>query len=230
MADAAAASAAPAPATHAMSASVVIRALGVTDYATTWHAMQAFTAARTCATPDEIWLTEHPPIYTLGLAGRREHLLRDNGIPTLQVDRGGQVTYHAPGQLVAYVLFDLRRWRLSVRDAVRAVEDAVIKWLATLQLQASGDVAAPGVYVSTSMGRAKIAALGLKIRHGCTYHGVAINIAMNLTPFHDIDPCGFPGLAVTQLADLGVALTVASAGAEFAPFLAEALSAKGRHE
>ena len=207
---------------------IVIRTLGRTDYASTWQAMQDFTAVRDASTPDEIWLTEHPPIYTLGLAGKREHLLRDNGIPLLKVDRGGQVTYHGPGQLVAYVLFDLARWRLSVRDAVRAIEDGVIKWLASLAIVAAGDVKAPGVYVDTAAGRAKIGALGLKIRHGCSYHGAAINIAMNLAPFHDINPCGFPGLAVTQLADLGVARTVESAGAEFAPFLAAALTAKGR--
>ena len=206
----------------------VIRTLGRTEYAATWQAMQDFTAARSPDTPDEIWLTEHPPVYTLGLAGRREHLLRDNGIPVLKVDRGGQVTYHGPGQLVAYVLQDLPRSRLSVRDAVRAIEDGVITWLAALKIAAAGDAKAPGVYVGTAAGRAKIGALGLKIRHGCSYHGVAINIAMNLAPFHDINPCGFPGLAVTQLADLGVTRSVDAAGREFAPFLAAALAAKAK--
>ena len=217
-----------APITPSGTDAIVIRALGRSDYAFTWKAMQDFTAARHADTPDEIWLTEHPPIYTLGLAGKPEHLLRDNGIPVLKVDRGGQVTYHGPGQLVAYVLFDLPRWRLSVRDAVRAIEDGVIKWLASLEIVAAGDVKAPGVYVDTAIGRAKIGALGLKIRHGCSYHGAAINIAMNLAPFHDINPCGFPGLAITQLADLGVARTVESAGAECASFLAAALTARGR--
>ncbi len=206
---------------------ILVRALGRTDYTATWHAMQAFTDARSADTRDEIWLTEHPPVYTLGLAGRREHLLRDNGIPTVKVDRGGQVTYHGRGQLVAYVLLDLKRWQLTVRDAVRAIETGVVDWLATLNVAASGDVEAPGVYVQHAGMRAKIAALGLKIRRGATYHGVAINVAMDLAPFRDIDPCGYPGLAVTDLASLGVELDVASAGAQFAPHLAEALTARG---
>jgi lipoyl(octanoyl) transferase len=196
------------------------RALGPTDYETTWRAMQAFTDARNAATSDEIWLTEHPPIYTLGLAGRREHLLRDNGIPVLKVDRGGQITYHGPGQLVAYTLFDLRRSRVGIRAMVRSIEGAVLEWLGSFGLSAYAKPSAPGVYLAVAGAEAKIAALGLKVRNGCTYHGVAVNIAMNLAPFADIDPCGFPGLAVTQLADLGVARTVAAAGAELAPILA----------
>jgi lipoyl(octanoyl) transferase len=200
--------------------SVRIRALGRSDYAATWRAMQAFTETRNEATPDEIWLTEHPPIYTLGLAGRREHLLRDNGIPVQKVDRGGQVTYHGPGQLVAYTLFDLRRSHVGIRDAVRRIEDAVIEWLRTLGIPAYGKPSAPGVYVALANVEAKIAALGLKVRNGCTYHGLAVNIAMDLAPFADIDPCGYPGLAVTQLADLGVARTVSGAGSELAPILA----------
>ena len=187
---------------------------------TTWRAMQAFTDARDAGTPDEIWLTEHPPIYTLGLAGRREHLLRDNGIPVLAVDRGGQVTFHGPGQLVAYTLLDLRRSRLGVRGMVRSIEGAVIEWLGACGISAYGKPSAPGVYVALAGTEAKIAALGLKVRNGCTYHGLAVNIAMDLTPFADIDPCGYPGLAVTQLADLGVARTVTAAGAELAPILA----------
>ncbi|MBS0322159.1 MAG: lipoyl(octanoyl) transferase LipB [Proteobacteria bacterium] len=211
-------------------AAITVRALGRTDYEATWRAMQAFTDARTATTGDEIWLTEHPPVYTLGLAGRRQHLLRDNGIPAVKVDRGGQVTYHGPGQLVAYVLLDLRRWRLSVRDAIRAIETGVIDWFATLNVAASGDVEAPGVYVVHAGTRAKIAALGLKIRHGATYHGVAINVAMDLAPFRDIDPCGYPGLAVTDLASLGVTLDMATAGMRFAPHLAQALTARGSHD
>ena len=199
---------------------VRIRALGRSDYATTWRAMQAFTDARTEETSDEIWLTEHPPIYTLGLAGRREHLLRDNGIPVQKVDRGGQITYHGPGQLVAYTLFDLRRSRVGVRAMVRSIEGAVIEWLRALGISAYGKPSAPGVYVAIANAEAKIAALGLKVRNGCTYHGLAVNIAMDLAPFADIDPCGYPGLAVTQLADLGVARTVAAAGGELAPILA----------
>jgi len=201
-----------------------IRRLGIADYEATWRAMQAFTDARTLDTPDALWLTEHPPVYTLGLAGRREHLLRANGVPLIKVDRGGQVTFHGPGQLVVYVLFDLRRARLGVRDMVRRLEDAVVNWLGTFGIAAYGKPAAPGVYVARSDGEAKIAALGLKVRNGCTYHGLAVNVAMDLAPFADIDPCGFPGLAVTQLADLGVVRTVEAAGVELAPVLVARLA------
>jgi lipoyl(octanoyl) transferase len=194
---------------------MIVRALGVTDYETTWRAMQRVTDARGVDDEDEIWLTEHPPIYTLGLAGRREHVLRDNGIPVVKVDRGGQVTYHGPGQLVAYTLVDLRRARLSIREMVRRLESAVIEWLSTFGIAAHGKIDAPGVYVDA----AKIAALGLRVRRHSTYHGLAVNVAMNLAPFSDIDPCGYPGLAVTQLADFGVTRTVAQAGEELTPFL-----------
>jgi lipoyl(octanoyl) transferase len=203
---------------------VTIRALGRTEYEATWRAMQAFTDARGPETRDEIWLTEHPPVYTLGLAGRREHLLRDNGIPAIKVDRGGQITYHGPGQLVAYTLFDLKRAKLGVRDMVRRIEAAVIQWLDSFGISAYGKTSAPGVYVATTRGEAKIAALGLKVRNGCTYHGLAVNIAMDLAPFSDIDPCGYPGLGVTQLADLGVARSLDEAGAELAPILARHLT------
>ena len=185
--------------------------------------MQAFTATRTGDAPDELWLTEHEPVYTLGLAGRREHVLRDNGIPVLRLDRGGQVTYHGPGQLVAYVLFDLRRAGFGVRDMVRRVEGAVVEWLGSLGIAAYGKPSAPGVYVRTEV-EAKIAALGLRVRQGCTYHGLAVNVAMDLAPFSDIDPCGYPGLAVTQLADFGVARTVEQAGSELAPLLTSRLA------
>ena len=204
----------------------MIRALGRTEYEPTWRAMQAFTATRSIDTRDEIWLTEHPPVYTLGLAGRREHLLRDNGIPAIKVDRGGQITYHGPGQLVAYLLYDLRPRKLGIRAMVRRIEGALVEWLASLGVPAYGKPMAPGVYVARQGGEAKIAALGLKVRNGCTYHGLAVNVAMDLAPFADIDPCGYPGLAVTQLADLGVARTVEKAGAEFAPILAARLAAE----
>ena len=199
---------------------MIVRALGVTGYEATWRAMQRFTDERDPGTEDELWLTEHPAIYTLGLAGRREHVLRDNGIPIVKVDRGGQVTYHGPGQLVAYTLVDLRRARMSIRDMVRRLESAVIEWLSTHGIAAYGKVDAPGVYV----GGAKIAALGLRVRRHSTYHGLAVNVAMNLAPFSDIDPCGYPGLAVTQLADFGVTRTVTQAGHELAPFLRVKLS------
>jgi lipoyl(octanoyl) transferase len=209
-------------------AGVIIRALGPTEYESTWRAMQAFTAARDAGTPDEIWLTEHPAIYTFGLAGRREHLLRDNGIAALKVDRGGQITYHGPGQLVVYILIDLKRQNRGIRALVRTLEAAVVEWLSTLGIAAYSKPSAPGVYVTVGAGEAKIAALGLKVRAGCTYHGLAVNVAMDLAPFSDIDPCGYPGLAVTQLADLGVARTVGEAGAELAPRLAADLGAMTR--
>jgi lipoyl(octanoyl) transferase len=211
---------------RAAATDVIVRALGRTDYASTWRAMQDFTAARAIDAPDEIWLTEHAPVYTLGLAGRSEHLLRDNGIPAIKVDRGGQITYHGPGQLVAYTLFDLRRSRQGIRDMVRRIESSVIEWLGCVGVIACGKVAAPGVYVATGGVEAKIAALGLRVRNGCTYHGLAVNIAMDLTPFADIDPCGYPGLAVTQLADFGVVRTVEAAGAELAPILARRLTGR----
>jgi lipoyl(octanoyl) transferase len=207
---------------------VVVRRLGRTDYHACWRAMQSFTEERGAHTPDEIWLTEHAPIYTLGLAGRREHLLRDNGIPAIKVDRGGQSTYHGPGQLVAYLLFDLRRPRLGVRHMVRRIESAVIEFLASLRVAAYGREDAPGVYVRRGASEAKIAALGLRVRNGCTYHGLALNVAMDLAPFADIDPCGYPGLAVTQLADFGIALDVAAAGEALAPILASHLTAPAR--
>lgn len=200
------------------------RQLGHTDYVATWRAMQAFTAKRTTVTSDEIWLTEHDPIYTLGLAGRHEHVLRDNGIPVLKVDRGGQVTYHGPGQLLVYVLLDLGRAQLGVREMVRRIETGVIEWLGSLGIFAFGKPSAPGVYVLSGKSEAKIAALGLRVRNGRTYHGLSVNVAMSLSAFADIDPCGYPGLAVTQLADFGVVRTVDQAGAELAPLLASRLT------
>jgi lipoyl(octanoyl) transferase len=207
----------------ATASDVEIRALGLTDYVACWRAMQAFTDARTPATPDEVWLTEHAPVYTLGLAGRRQHVHDTRGIPLIQVDRGGQVTYHGPGQLVAYLMFDLRRLRRTVRGMVRSIEAAVIDFLATAGISAYGKADAPGVYVSNGHGEAKIAALGLKVRNGCSYHGVAVNVAMDLAPFAAIDPCGFPGLSVTSLAALGVPISINDAGAALAPRLAARL-------
>jgi lipoyl(octanoyl) transferase len=181
-----------------------LKRLGRTDYTRTWRAMQAFTDARTPDTEDEIWLTEHAPVYTLGLAGRPEHMLRANAIPVLKVDRGGQITYHGPGQLVVYLLIDLKRLRLGVRALVEALESAVIKLLDSYGIDAYGRRDAPGVYVKRDGREAKVAALGLKVRNGCTYHGLALNLDMDLAPFDDIDPCGYRGLAVTQLRDLDV--------------------------
>lgn len=181
---------------------VRVRELGRADYEPTWRAMQAFTAQRAADSADELWVLEHPPVYTLGVAGRSEHLPRvANGIPVIKVDRGGQITYHGPGQVVVYLLLDLRRRALSVRQLVRLMEQAVIDWLAGRGIAAAGCIEAPGVYV----GAAKIAALGLRIRNGCCYHGLAVNIDMDLAPFRVIDPCGYSGLAVTQARDLGIA-------------------------
>ncbi len=190
-------------------ASLVIRRLGRVDYLPTWHAMQEFTARRRADTPDELWLLEHPPVYTLGVAGRPEHLPRaDNGIPLIKTDRGGQITYHGPGQLVAYLLLDLSRRALTVRPLVRLMEQAVIDLLGACDVTAAGRPAAPGVYV----GEAKIAALGLRIRHRCCYHGLALNVDMDLRPFRAIDPCGYPGLAVTQMRKFGISDTLENVG------------------
>ncbi|HVE50506.1 MAG TPA: lipoyl(octanoyl) transferase LipB [Casimicrobiaceae bacterium] len=203
-----------------------VRWLGRRAYEPCWRAMQAFTDARNRNTQDEIWLTEHEPVYTLGLAGRLSHVHATGVIPVIRVDRGGQVTYHGPGQLVAYLLFDLRRNRSGVRAMVRTVEQAVIDFLAPLGVRAYGKIDAPGVYVERDGTEAKLAALGLKVRNGCTYHGLALNVAMDLAPFRAIDPCGYAGLAVTSLERLGVVLDVRSAGMRLAPMLAHRLSVK----
>ncbi len=177
-----------------------LKFLGMVDYEATWQAMKQFTAQRTAATRDEIWLLQHPPTYTQGQAGLPEHLLNAGQIPVVQIDRGGQVTYHGPGQVIAYLLLDLRRWKLNVRELVRLMEQTVINILAGYNITASGRIDAPGVYV----GDAKIAALGLKIKHGCCYHGLSFNINMDLTPYDFINPCGYKGLRVTQLKDFGI--------------------------
>ena len=185
-----------------MSTRVIVKRLGRVDYLPTWRAMQDFTAARGAATPDELWVVQHPPVYTLGVAGKPEHLPRvDNGIPVVRSDRGGQITYHGPGQLIVYLLLDMRRRGLGVRPLVRMMERAVIDLLGDYGTAARGRNEAPGVYV----GNAKIAALGLRIRNGCCYHGLALNVDMDLSPFAAINPCGFPGLEVTQTRDLGIA-------------------------
>jgi lipoyl(octanoyl) transferase len=178
---------------------LLVRRRGISDYAATWAEMRAFTDGRTPATLDEIWLLQHPPIFTLGQAGRREHLLDPGEIPVIQTDRGGQVTYHGPGQIVAYVLIDLRRAGLGVKGLVHLLEGAVIDLLAGFGIPAQARPDAPGVYVAA----AKVASLGLRVRRGCSYHGLSLNVAMDLTPFGRINPCGYPGLAVTQIADLG---------------------------
>lgn len=190
---------------------------GLQDYLTTLEAMRAFTDRRTAETDDELWLLEHSPIFTLGQAGRREHVLDPGEIPVIQVDRGGQVTYHGPGQLIAYLLLDLRRAGLGVKRLVTLLEQAVIDLLATYEIDAARRADAPGVYV----GAAKIAALGLRIRKGCSYHGLALNVAMDLEPFQRINPCGYAGLAVTQIADLAAGVTLAEASRALAVILAD---------
>ena len=163
--------------------------------------MKDFTASRTDSTYDEVWLVEHPPVYTQGVACKPEHLLYNKGIPVIRTDRGGQITYHGPGQIIAYLLLDMRRLKLGVRELVRKMEGAVIDLLRDYDVPAEGHADAPGVYV----GDAKIAALGLKIKNGCCYHGLALNVDMDLAPFAAINPCGYPGLRVTQTRDLGIA-------------------------
>jgi len=185
---------------HVAALAPEVKFLGLVDYKTTWHAMRDFTATRTPDTRDEIWLLQHPPTYTQGQAGLPEHLLNARGIPVVKIDRGGQITYHGPGQIVAYLLLDLRRWKINVRQLVRLMEQSVINILADYSISANGREDAPGVYV----GDAKIAALGLKIKHSCCYHGLAFNIDMDLTPYDFINPCGYKGLRVTQLGDFGI--------------------------
>lgn len=193
---------------------LVVRALGRADYVPTWQAMIDFTAARTEDTPDELWVCEHPPVYTLGQAGKPEHLLANNGIPLVKIDRGGQITYHGPGQVVVYLLIDLNRRGLKVRELVTVIEQAIIDLLAEHGVAGARLAGAPGVYVNERANGgypAKIAALGLRIRRGCSYHGLALNVDMELAPFSAINPCGYAGMPVTQLRDLGVALAPAQA-------------------
>ncbi len=176
-----------------------IRQLGVVDYASTLASMTGFTDTRTPDTPDEIWLLQHLPVFTLGLAGDRSHILSAGDIPVVPVDRGGQVTYHGPGQLIAYTLIDLKRAGLTIRGLVSALENAVIDTVAQYGIEARSRPEAPGVYV----GAAKLASIGLRIRRGCSYHGIALNVDMDLEPFARINPCGFANLQMTQLASLG---------------------------
>jgi lipoyl(octanoyl) transferase len=183
---------------NAAGAALLVRRLGLRPYEPTWRAMQNFTDGRGPDTPDELWLLEHPPVYTLGQAGRPEHVLDAGDIPVIEIDRGGQVTYHGPGQLVAYLLLDLRRAGMGVKRLVHLLEQSVIDLLAGYGIEAAARPDAPGVYVDG----AKIAALGLRVRRGCSFHGLALNVDMDLEPFSRIDPCGYPGLAVTQIADL----------------------------
>lgn len=196
-----------------------IKSLGLVEYQPTWDEMKRYTAGRNKDSRDEIWLVQHPPVYTQGLAGKPEHLLRGTDIPVVKIDRGGQITYHGPGQIVAYLLLDLHRWGINVRELVRLMEQAVIAVLAGYGVAAYGREDAPGVYVDG----AKIAALGLKIRNGCCYHGLSFNVDMDLGPFAHINPCGHAGLRVTQACELGIATPINELQAELAQNLVHGL-------
>jgi len=196
-----------------------IRVLGREDYQPVWQRMQAFTHSRTSSAPDEIWLVQHSPVFTLGRNGKPEHVLAPGDIPVIPIDRGGQVTYHGPGQLVVYLLLDIRRKELGVRDLVMRIEQSVIELLSHYGITAQGDRDAPGVYVD---GR-KIAALGLRITRGHTYHGLSLNVDMDLEPFQRINPCGYAGLQVTQCRDLGIGQTPFELAGELCECLAQQL-------
>lgn len=185
-----------------MSDTLIVRHLGLIDYQPAWQAMQDFTNRRDSDTPDELWLLEHPPVFTQGQAGKAEHVLAPGDIPVIQVDRGGQVTYHGPGQLVGYLLLDLKRRKLGVRQLVTEIEQLIVKVLADLGIKASPRADAPGVYVLGEDGEpgAKIAQLGLRVRRGCSFHGLSLNIDMDMQPFQRINPCGHAGMAVTSVA------------------------------
>jgi lipoyl(octanoyl) transferase len=189
-----------------------VRRLGLVPYEPTWHTMREQTLARVGDAAqdacDELWLVEHLPVFTQGQAGKPEHVLCDIGVPVVPIDRGGQITYHGPGQVVIYLLLDLARRHIKVRDLVQRIEQAVIDLLASYGIKADRRDGAPGVYV----GDAKVAALGLRVRNGCCYHGVSLNVDMDLSPFSAINPCGYAGMAVTQLRDLGVNVSVSEAG------------------
>jgi len=182
-------------------APLLIRDLGLTDYASTWREMQAFTSARSEVTPDELWVTEHSPVYTLGLNKKDVQQPLRQDIPLVETDRGGKITYHGPGQLIVYLLLDLKRRNLSIRPLVSMMENAVIELLSQYGIDSTARSDAPGVYVN----HRKIASLGLRVRNGCCYHGLSLNIDMDLTPFDAIDPCGYRGLEVTRTRDIGIA-------------------------
>lgn len=194
----------------------LIRHRGRVDFEPVWREMQAFTQERGDDAPDEIWFLEHHPVFTLGLNGKREHVLAPGNIPVIDIDRGGQVTYHGPGQLVVYPLVNLRRQKLGVRDLVDAMENAVVDCLAELDIAASAKPDAPGVYTADG---AKIASLGIRVRRGCSYHGLAFNVNMDLEPFNRINPCGYEGLQMTQVVDHGGPGDLAEIGRVLEPHL-----------
>ena len=179
---------------------IVVKQLGLADYQTTWQSMQNFTKVRDETTPDELWVVEHPAVFTLGRNGKPEHIICDSNIPIVKVDRGGQVTYHGPGQIVIYLLLDLHRRKLGIRSLVTLIEDTIVKLLGQYGLIANSDPKAPGVYINGK----KVAALGLRVSKGRTTHGLSLNVDMDLTPFSYINPCGYKGLEVTQTCNLGI--------------------------
>ena len=197
---------------------VTVRDLGLTDYVPVFEAMKSFTERRDATTPDEFWLTEHRPVFTQGQAGKVEHLLAPGEIPVVQADRGGQVTYHGPGQIVGYLMFDIRRMDISVRGLVSGIEAAIVQVLAGYGIEAAPRPDAPGVYVVG----AKIASLGLRVRRGCSYHGLALNVDMDLEPFSRINPCGLLGMQVTQIRDLAGAVPIADVRARLLAALQDA--------
>jgi len=197
--------------------------LGLVDYEPTWRSMQRLTDERNATTPDQIWFLEHPPVFTLGMNGRHEHVLAPGDIPVVQVDRGGQVTYHGPGQLVVYPLIDLRRAGLGIRELVMRLENAVIELAASYGIEAIGKRDAPGVYVE---GR-KLASIGLRVRRGCSYHGLALNVLNELEPFTRINPCGYEGLQTVKLSDLAAIGDLQQVAARFEPILLRSLATKG---
>jgi lipoyl(octanoyl) transferase len=199
---------------------VIRRNLGMQPYLTVWQAMRDFTEKRRLDTMDEIWAVEHLPVYTLGLNGKREHLLSASDIPVIASDRGGQVTYHGPGQLVLYFLLDIKRLDLNVRALVNLLEQAMVKTLAGYDIQASAKAEAPGVYVD----QRKIGSIGLRIRKNCSYHGLSLNNTVDLKPFADINPCGFQGLQMTRLADLGVSVDNAELAANLITFISQSIT------
>jgi lipoyl(octanoyl) transferase len=201
----------------------VIRHLGMVEYESTWRAMEKFTLERGPGTPDEIWFLEHPPVVTLGMAGKMEHVLAPGDIPLIHIDRGGQVTYHGPGQLVVYPLIDLRRQKLGVRELVEALENSVIDTLAGYGIDARGRRDAPGVYVDAR----KVCSIGIRVRRGCSYHGIAFNVAMDLSPFHRINPCGYAGLEMTQVSALGGPASVRQVATDLTPALLRHLRYNG---
>ncbi|UTW00888.1 lipoyl(octanoyl) transferase LipB [Marinomonas rhizomae] len=202
-----------------MQLDLICRDLGVVDYAETWERMKQFTQTRSKDDADEIWLLEHPSLFTQGQAGKEEHLLAPGDIPVIQVDRGGQVTYHGPGQLVAYVMVDLKRLGIGVRDLVSVLENSVVGALASSSIEAYPKPDAPGVYVNEQ----KIASLGLRVRRGCSFHGLALNVDMDLTPFNRINPCGYQGLQMVDMKRLNEDVTLSNVKVQLANQLAEQL-------